>query len=93
MFDVIFEAHVRVGHGGEKKTKQAVDEKYGNIYVKLMKNFVSNCDTCQKKKAKPNKGLVVRPLTLCDLPTDETNKHCSRKKQLAEYVKSAAFYA
>ena len=46
----------------KKKTRLCLSEKYMNITLKMIKYFVSNCETCQKKKCKPNKGLVVQPL-------------------------------
>lgn len=55
------------GHGGEKKIRYLVNEKYQNISQKMIAAFVSNCETCQKKKTKPNKGLVVRPLKSKDV--------------------------
>ena len=39
-----------------------IADKYDNVTQKMIAAFVSNCTTCQKKKTKPNKGLVVRPL-------------------------------
>ena len=39
-----------------------IADKYDNVTQKMIAAFVSNCETCQKKKTRPNKGLVVRPL-------------------------------
>ena len=66
LFDVILEAHVSTGDGGEKKkgkkNKEILDGEYSNIAGKMVSYFVSNCNTCQRKKSKPNKGLVVKPI-------------------------------
>ena len=62
LFEILLEAHISVGHGGMKKMRQCVNEKYCNVSEKMVGVFLSNCETCQRKKVKPNKGLVVKPL-------------------------------
>ncbi|KAK7108394.1 hypothetical protein V1264_016140 [Littorina saxatilis] len=36
LFDVLLEAHVNTGHGGEKKTKTILQDKYANISGKMI---------------------------------------------------------
>lgn len=62
IFDALWDAHLSTGHGGEKKMRFFIADKYDNVTQKMIAAFVSNCETCQKKKTRPNKGLVVRPL-------------------------------
>lgn len=62
LFQRILEAHVSTGHGGVKKTRLGLHDKYCNITERMVAIFLANCESCQKKKSKPNKGLVVKPL-------------------------------
>ena len=38
-----------------------IADNHDNVTQTMIAAFVSNCETCQKKKTRPNKGLVVWP--------------------------------
>ena len=62
LYDVIRDAHVACGHGGEKRTEKELDKTYANITREQIKLFLARCQNCQLKKSKHNKGVVVRPI-------------------------------
>ena len=66
LFNVINEAHIACGHGGEKRMekelKKKKKKKKANVTRQQIKVFLSMCENCTLKKAKLNKGVVVRPI-------------------------------
>ena len=62
LFNVINEAHIACGHGGEKRMEKELQKKYANVTRQQIKVFLSMCENCTLKKAKLNKGIVVRPI-------------------------------
>ena len=61
-FSILKEAHVETGHGGLHKMNEYLQRKYANLNRKAILLFLGFCETCQKKKAFPKKGVVVKPL-------------------------------
>lgn len=62
IFELIHEAHIQTGHGGQKRTEDKVDEKYANITRMCSDIYLQSCIICEKTKSLPKKGLVVKPL-------------------------------
>ncbi|KAE9521954.1 hypothetical protein AGLY_017646 [Aphis glycines] len=64
-FEKIEESHKATGHGGRDKVEQYLKNKY-NIPRIAVQIFINLCTTCNKKKSKPYKGVVVRPILSAD---------------------------
>ncbi|KRX44246.1 KRAB-A domain-containing protein 2, partial [Trichinella sp. T9] len=68
MFDVINDAHQKIGHGGEKKTFREAQNKWANVTQEACHLFLTFCEECHKKRArKLPKSLVVKPLVSTNL--------------------------
>ncbi|KRX75023.1 KRAB-A domain-containing protein 2, partial [Trichinella sp. T6] len=68
MFDVISDAHQKIGHGGEKKTFREAQNKWANVTQEACHLFLTFCEECHKKRArKLPKSLVVKPLVSTNL--------------------------
>ena len=53
---VIANSHAEIGHGGEKVTFKAIKDHYYNIPMAVIKNYISNCETCCEKKRRKETG-------------------------------------
>lgn len=51
LFDVIYEAHVAINHGGRDRTHRQLNALYKNLTVSDVKCFLEICTVCQEKKA------------------------------------------
>ena len=72
IFDVIKSAHNNAtGHGGRHVTHKHISEKFYNITVKQIEAFLSLCEECQLKRARPSKSIVVKPIL-----SKELNSRC-----------------
>ncbi|KRY41907.1 KRAB-A domain-containing protein 2, partial [Trichinella britovi] len=60
MFDVINDAHQKIGHGGEKKTFREAQNKWVNITQEARHLLLTFCEECQREK-------VVKPLVSTNL--------------------------
>ena len=63
MFDVIYDAHVTVCHGGQKRTYCEVKKTVANVTREQIAIFLSYCITCEEKRATKKNKRVVKPLT------------------------------
>ena len=52
LFDVIHEAHQRVGHGGENKMVNELKNKFANVSFFIIKLYISFCEGCTLKNTK-----------------------------------------
>ncbi|KAL4126488.1 hypothetical protein QTP88_010710 [Uroleucon formosanum] len=64
-FEKIEESHKATGHGGRDKVEQNLKNKY-NIPRIAIQIFINLCTTCNKKKSKPCKGVVIKPILSAD---------------------------
>lgn len=63
VYDVIKQAHQRLGHGGQKKTREEINKKWANITQEMIQIYISHCEECiEKSSKKVPKGLVVKPV-------------------------------
>lgn len=64
LFDKIKEFHIRTGHGGNVKLRNALHDTY---YVPRppIEIFLTVCETCNCKKPM-NRKLVIKPITTAD---------------------------
>ncbi|KRX82843.1 KRAB-A domain-containing protein 2 [Trichinella sp. T6] len=68
MFDVINDAHQKIGHGGEKKTFREAQNKWANVTQEACHLFLTFGEECHKKRArKLPKSLFVKPLVSTNL--------------------------
>ena len=58
-------------HGCRDILNKKLPQMYGNISVKQMQAFVDCCETCQVKKGRMKKGVVVKPIVTSDM-----NRRC-----------------
>ena len=63
LYDAVKTAHQSTGHGGRTVTLKELNEKFANISQEIVSLFIEGCDSCQMKRNKTRKGLVVRPIT------------------------------
>ena len=66
MFDVLQEKHLLLMHPGISVMQSALKDVYHNITQAIITSFVSTCEECQKKRAAPQKGVVVKPVRSSD---------------------------
>ncbi|XP_043284073.1 KRAB-A domain-containing protein 2-like isoform X3 [Venturia canescens] len=52
VYDVIYTAHVAVGHGGRDRMSAETSKKFANITKEMICLFLSMCQVCQQKKTK-----------------------------------------
>ncbi|XP_071052347.1 KRAB-A domain-containing protein 2-like [Onthophagus taurus] len=62
LFDVLYDIHLAIGHGGRDRIIKELYKKYKNITQKHIKSFLNICEVCQQKKKSEKKGVVVKPL-------------------------------
>lgn len=63
VFDVIYDAHVNVCHGGQKRTYCEVKKTVANVTREQVAKFLSYCVTCEEKRSIKKNKRVVRPIT------------------------------
>nr|BDT63497.1 MAG: integrase-like protein [Sesarmops intermedium nimavirus] len=63
IFDVIYDAHVNVCHGGQKRTYREVKKTVGNVTQEQVAQFVSYCVICEEKRLIRKNKRVLRPIT------------------------------
>lgn len=63
VFDVIYDAHVNVCHGGQKRTHCEVKKTVANVTREQVALFLSYCVTCEEKRSIKKNKRVVRPIT------------------------------
>ena len=62
IFDVIYDAHVNVCHGGQKRTYCEVKKTVANVTREQVAQFLSFCVTCEEKRSISKKKAVLRPI-------------------------------
>lgn len=62
MFDILYETHVSIGHGGKNRMLAELKKKYKNATEEAILLFLKQCVACQKKQKSMRKGLVVKPI-------------------------------
>nr|BDT63163.1 MAG: integrase-like protein [Hemigrapsus takanoi nimavirus] len=66
VFDVIYDAHVNVCHGGQKRTYCEVKRTVANVTRKQVALFLSFCITCEEKRSIKKNKRVIRPIKSSD---------------------------
>ncbi|CAF4315091.1 unnamed protein product, partial [Adineta steineri] len=64
LYDIIRIAHSNIGHRGIKNTLKEIKKKCVNVTEKQVKLFISECNECKIKRAKPRNSskLVIRSI-------------------------------
>ena len=65
---IIANSHSESGHGGEKVTFKAIKDQYHNIPMPVVKEYISNCETCceKKRRKETGPGMVFKPIAVKD---------------------------
>ncbi|XP_022914010.2 KRAB-A domain-containing protein 2-like [Onthophagus taurus] len=71
LFDVLHEAHIRIGHGGRDRMMKEVWSHYKNITRKDIETYIQLCEPCQQKQKGIKKGITVKPII-----SSEFNSRC-----------------
>ena len=67
LFNVIHTSHLETGHAGRDIMHLKIGEKYANVTKEQIQVYLGLCETCQLKKRKVRKSLVVKPLISSNL--------------------------
>lgn len=62
LFDVLYDCHTAIGHGGRDRMVTEINRRYKNITRKQVLNFINLCELCQQKRSGIKKGIVVKPI-------------------------------
>ncbi|XP_077289531.1 KRAB-A domain-containing protein 2-like [Arctopsyche grandis] len=62
MFDILFDTHQAIGHGGRDRMRKELQRKYKNIMYHEIQSFLNICEPCLQKRKTEKKGLVVKPM-------------------------------
>lgn len=57
LYDILYETHQSIEHGGLKIMKATLDKKYKNISYTEIQRFLDVCEECSQKQRGKNKGL------------------------------------
>ncbi|XP_041063986.1 KRAB-A domain-containing protein 2-like [Carcharodon carcharias] len=63
ILDIMRQAHIETGHGGEKKSQNKLSEKYANIPLLLIGQYISHFEGHRQERAT---GVLVRHLSVND---------------------------
>lgn len=59
LFDILYDTHAFVGHGGRDRMRTELQKRYKNITVQDIQTFLNLCERClQKKKPKYDKRML-----------------------------------
>lgn len=61
-FQIIHDCHISIGHGGRVRMMKELKLRYKNVTAELVTVYLNLCESCQKKKSLPKKGLVLKPI-------------------------------
>ena len=50
LFDIMYETHTSIGHGGRDKMKNKLQQKYKNITLQEIQTFLNLCEPCMNKR-------------------------------------------
>lgn len=53
LFQIIYDTHVDIGHGGRDRMYREISKNYKNITIADIKKFLDICILCQQKKGRP----------------------------------------
>ena len=67
VFDILYEAHLEIGHKARDAMFKHVSRRYANITHNEINAFLSCCKQCHTKKKMKKTGLVVKPLVFQEL--------------------------
>lgn len=67
IFDRINDIHIALGHAGRDKLVAEINKKYFNISYKVVNAYLATCTTCDEKRSRPRKGIVVKPILTDDI--------------------------
>lgn len=59
IFDVLFNAHESIGHGGRHRMIYQLQKKYKNVTQEMIAMFLKLCRTCQLKQNNPKKAWLL----------------------------------
>ncbi|CAF1351510.1 unnamed protein product [Didymodactylos carnosus] len=62
IFNIIDEAHKRIGHGGRDRTLKEIKSKYFNITEECVEHYMKICEECQRKKPICLPKVVTNPI-------------------------------
>jgi len=71
LYDIMYEAHIKIGHGGRTRMMNELQNKFKNITYEVVMLFLSLCVQCQTKQKVPKKGIVIKPII-----SRELNSRC-----------------
>lgn len=60
LFDILYETHLPIGHGGRDQMIKELNRCYKNITQNDIKIFLNFCESCQQKRKAGRKGVVVK---------------------------------
>ena len=61
VFDVLHAVHLETGHASRDIMHKKTSEQYSNITKEIINTYLHLCETCQLKKSKFRKSIVVKP--------------------------------
>ena len=67
IYNIIDEAHLRIGHGRRNRMVKEINLKYKNITEECIMVYLNLCRQCQEKASKKRKGLVVKPMVFSEM--------------------------
>lgn len=62
LFDILYETHNSVGHGGRTRMTKELARKYKNVTIEAIVTYLRLCESCQKKQKITKSGAVVKPI-------------------------------
>ncbi|XP_018564473.2 KRAB-A domain-containing protein 2-like [Anoplophora glabripennis] len=71
IFQILHDTHLSVGHGGRNRMEKELNFRYKNITREMIAIYLNLCESCEKKRSVPKKGLVVKPIL-----SGEMNARC-----------------
>ena len=74
IFDVIYNAHLAIGHDGRNRMTKETQTKYKNITAESIIPYFSLCVPCLKKSKVPKKGLVIKPMIFSEMNSRSSSR-------------------
>ncbi|XP_023288360.1 KRAB-A domain-containing protein 2 [Orussus abietinus] len=71
LYSILYETHIRIGHGGRTRMLKELQVKYKNITYEVVMLYLNLCKQCQMKHSAPKKGIVAKPMV-----SSELNSRC-----------------
>lgn len=59
LFDILYDTHISIGHGGRDKMRHVLQQRYKNITFQDIQMFLNLCATCLQKRNFDRKGSVI----------------------------------